>query len=149
MGMQFRPQLRRASRALLAAVALCGGFTLIAPARAVAITSDFSNTPDTTGGVSNGVPTAAVDPADLQFDGSADGPVGGAAQGGYLMAASDGKVYAFGGTAAGQPRDFRLTKPVVDIAGTPSGLGYWLVPPTAGSSPLATPATSGRSAIYD
>ena len=128
MGMQFPPQLRRAPRAVLAAVVLCGGFALISPARAVAATSDLSNPPGEAGGLSNGVPTASVDPAELQFDGSEGGPVGGAAQGGYVMASSDGKIYTFGGAAAaGQPRDFRLTKPVVDIAGTPSGLGYWLV----------------------
>jgi hypothetical protein len=43
------------------------------------------------------------------------------------MASSDGAIYAFGAPAAEAPRDFRLTKPVVDIAGTPSGEGYWLV----------------------
>ena len=124
MGMSFRPRLRRAPRVVLAAVVLCAGFALTSPSRAAADTSDPSGT---TGGVSNGIPTAAVDPADLQFEGSGAAPVGGAAQGGYLMASSDGKVYAFGGAVAGQPRDFRLTKPVVDIAGTPSGQGYWLV----------------------
>src|SRR5205085_3966106 len=94
--------------------------------QAVAATYGITSPPGTSG-VSNGIPSPLVDPAELQFDGSDDAPVGGAPQGGYLMAASDGKVYAFGGAVAGQPRDFRLTKPVVDIAGTPSGQGYWLV----------------------
>jgi len=128
MGMSLRPSLRRAARVVLASLMLSGGFALTSTSRAIAATSDFSNPPGTTGGLSNGVQTAPVDPADLQFEGSGDAPVGGTPQGGYVMASSDGKIYTFGGAVAAEaPRDFRLTKPVVDIAGTPSGQGYWLV----------------------
>lgn len=47
---------------------------------------------------------------------------------GYLLAAADGGVFAYGsapfnGSAGGSP----LNKPVVGIASTPDGAGYWLV----------------------
>jgi hypothetical protein len=54
-------------------------------------------------------------------------PVGGTVDSGYLMAADDGEVLGFGVAAVGSAQDFRLSHPVVDIAGTPSGAGYWLV----------------------
>jgi len=54
-------------------------------------------------------------------------PVGGTLDSGYLMAADDGDVLGFGAAAVGSAKDFRLSHPVVDIAGTPSGAGYWLV----------------------
>ena len=121
--MSSRPRPRRALRAALAVLLLgVGAVGAADPGMAEASAS--------TGGQSNGIPAPSVpgvDPADLEFPGAGSAAVGGASSGGYLMASSEGKVYAFGGAPAGEPRDFRLTKPVVDIAGTPSGLGYWLV----------------------
>ena len=47
---------------------------------------------------------------------------------GYLLAASDGGVFAFGDARfRGSMGGVRLDRPVVDIASTPSGRGYWLV----------------------
>ena len=73
-----------------------------------------------------GAPAVDVD-SDVPVDASGTSPVGGTPNGGYTMVASDGTIYAFGPAAKGSISDFRLTKPIVDIAGTPSGNGYWLV----------------------
>ena len=57
-----------------------------------------------------------------------DGPaVGGAINSGYLMAADSGAVVGFGTADKGSASDLELRRPIVDIAGTPSGNGYWLV----------------------
>jgi hypothetical protein len=47
---------------------------------------------------------------------------------GYLLAASDGGVFAFGDARyRGSMGGMRLNQPIVDIASTPTGRGYWLV----------------------
>ena len=45
---------------------------------------------------------------------------------GYLLAAADGGVFAFGRPFLGSAASLPLDAPVVDIASTPSGNGYWL-----------------------
>jgi hypothetical protein len=54
-------------------------------------------------------------------------PVGGDSAGGYLLGASDGSVYDYGAGAHGSMAGKGLTKPIVGMAGTPSGAGYWMV----------------------
>jgi SpoIID/LytB domain protein len=47
---------------------------------------------------------------------------------GYWVGAADGGVFSFGGAAFhGSTGGMRLNRPVVGMAGTPSGRGYWLV----------------------
>ena len=66
---------------------------------------------------------------------------------GYWLVAADGGVFAFGDASfLGSEGGSRLNSPVVGIAPTPTGNGYWLGRPTAGSSPSATPASSGPKA---
>ncbi len=48
------------------------------------------------------------------------------AGGGYRMAGSDGSVYAFGASYAGQLTGTHLNRPIVAIASTPK-FGYWMV----------------------
>jgi len=45
---------------------------------------------------------------------------------GYWIATDLGQVLAFGGAALASASGFRLTSPIVGIAGHPSGAGYWL-----------------------
>ena len=64
---------------------------------------------------------------------------------GYWLVASDGGIFAFGdarfyGSMGGKP----LNAAVVGMAATPDGKGYWRSPPTAGSSPSATPGSTAR-----
>ena len=67
---------------------------------------------------SNGIGPEAHRAFTLTVD---DGP-------GYVLAGSDGGVFAFGGMAFhGSMGGRRLNDPVVGIAATPSGGGYWLV----------------------
>jgi hypothetical protein len=48
--------------------------------------------------------------------------------GGYLLVASDGGIFAFGDAQFfGSTGAMRLNKPIVGMASTPSGNGYWLV----------------------
>ena len=56
---------------------------------------------------------------------------------GYWLVASDGGIFSFGGARFfGSTGRFKLNKPIVGVASTPSGDGYWLVVrPTAASSP--------------
>ncbi len=66
--------------------------------------------------------------------------------GGYWEVAADGGVFAFGDAGFhGSMGGVRLDRPVVGLAATPDGgaTGRW--PPTAGSSPSATPPTKARS----
>ncbi len=47
---------------------------------------------------------------------------------GYYLVASDGGVFPFGAAAGyGSTGGLRLNKPIVAMAVTPSGRGYWLV----------------------
>ena len=47
---------------------------------------------------------------------------------GYWVGAADGGVFSFGGAAFhGSTGGMRLNRPVVGMAGTPTGRGYWLV----------------------
>jgi hypothetical protein len=41
--------------------------------------------------------------------------------------ASDGGIFAFGAPFLGSTGSIRLNKPIVGIAPTPTGAGYWLV----------------------
>jgi outer membrane protein assembly factor BamB len=64
----------------------------------------------------------------LAFNGQNPYIPGGPAVQGYITAAADGGVFAYGtagwfGSMGGRP----LNKPVVGMAATPSGRGYWLV----------------------
>ena len=66
---------------------------------------------------------------------------------GYWEVASDGGVFAFGtatfhGSMGGKP----LNAPIVGIASTADGRGTGWSPRTAGSSPSATPPSTGRPA---
>ncbi len=45
---------------------------------------------------------------------------------GYWIATNLGQVAAFGGAAAVSAASFKLTRPIVGIAGQPSATGYWL-----------------------
>jgi len=47
---------------------------------------------------------------------------------GYLMDASDGGIFAFGGASFhGSTGNLTLNRPIVGMAATPDGAGYWLV----------------------
>jgi hypothetical protein len=46
---------------------------------------------------------------------------------GYVLAAADGGVFAFGRAFHGSAANLPLLAPIVGIASTPSGDGYWLV----------------------
>ena len=65
--------------------------------------------------------------------------------GGYWMVGSDGGVFSSGDAGFfGSTGGLHLNKPVVGIAATPDGGGTGSWPPTAGSSPMATPSSTGR-----
>ena len=69
------------------------------------------------------------------------------ASGGYWEVASDGGIFAFGGAGFfGSMGGEHLNTPIVGMAATPDGgaTGWW--PPTAASSPSATPASSAPRA---
>jgi len=64
---------------------------------------------------------------------------------GYWEVASDGGIFSFGsahfyGSTGGKA----LNAPIVAMAATPDGGGYWLWPRTAGSSRTAMPTSMGR-----
>ena len=64
---------------------------------------------------------------------------------GYWLVAADGGIFALGDAPfKGSTGGIALNQPVVGMAATPSAraTGWW--PPTAASSPSATPASSGR-----
>jgi hypothetical protein len=61
--------------------------------------------------------------------------------GGYWTVNWVGVVTAFGGAPSfGSPAlsGIKVVRPIVAMASTPDGLGYWLVGSTAASSPTAT-----------
>jgi len=64
---------------------------------------------------------------------------------GYWLAASDGGIFAFGdATYLGSMGGQHLNKPVVGIAGTPTGSGYTEVATTAASSTSGTRSSPAR-----
>ncbi len=70
----------------------------------------------------------AADAANGNLHQLTGGNAGATPNAGYLLAASDGGVFAFGdakylGSMGGRPLD----QPIVGMAGTPDGHGYWLV----------------------
>ena len=68
---------------------------------------------------------------------------------GYWLVESNGGIFAFGDAHFyGSTGGITLANPIVGMAATPDGKGYWLVPPTAGSSPSATPTSTARPAAY-
>ena len=57
------------------------------------------------------------------------------------LTASDGAIFPFGDARFyGSTGALRLNHPIVAMAATPTGAGYWLSPRTAASTPSATPA---------
>ena len=79
-------------------------------------------------------------PADL------NGPIVGiAAYGsGYWLVGEDGGVFAYGNTFYGSAETLHLNAPVVGIASTPDGLGYYIVAADGGLLPLAMPSIRAR-----
>ncbi|MGH9066675.1 MAG: twin-arginine translocation signal domain-containing protein, partial [Acidimicrobiales bacterium] len=69
--------------------------------------------------------------------------------GGWLVSRS-GAVYSFGGAGyhggVGAADSRPLARPVVGMAATPTGKGYWLVASDGACSPSATPASTARPA---
>ena len=64
---------------------------------------------------------------------------------GYWSVASDGGVFSYGdANFYGSTGSIHLNKPIVGMAPTPSGKGYWLVAPTAASSPSVMPTSTAR-----
>jgi hypothetical protein len=78
-------------------------------------------------GAGNALPGDPV-PADIRpFGVGADGPAA-RRPSGYRLVASDGGIFAFGDAGFfGSTGALALAKPIVGMAGTPSGGGYWLV----------------------
>ena len=67
--------------------------------------------------------------------------------GGYWLVASDGGIFAFGDAVFyGSTGGMTLNRPIVGMAATPTGAGTGWWPPTAGSSPSATPSSTARPA---
>ena len=67
--------------------------------------------------------------------------------GGYWLVASDGGIFNYGDAGFyGSTGSIHLNKPIVGMAATPDGTatGWW--PPTAGSSPTATPGSTAPGA---
>ena len=65
--------------------------------------------------------------------------------GGYWLVASDGGIFAFGNaTFYGSMGGKSLNQPIVGIAATPDGRATGRWPPTAASSPSATPSSTAR-----
>lgn len=62
----------------------------------------------------------------LSVAAASDSPANASSTGGYLLAAADGGVFAFGRPFLGSAASLPLDAPVVDIASTPGGNGYWL-----------------------
>ena len=59
--------------------------------------------------------------------------------------ASDGGIFSYGDAPfSGSTGALRLNEPVVGMAAAPDGGGYWLVAPTAASSPTAARPTRAR-----
>ncbi len=63
---------------------------------------------------------------------------------GYWLVASDGGIFTFGDANFYGSTGAILNKPIVGMAPTPDGraTGWW--PPTAASSPSATPTSTAR-----
>ena len=60
--------------------------------------------------------------------------------------ATDGGIFAFGDAGFyGSTGGMHLNQPIVGMAATPDGHGYWLVAPTAASSPSGTPRFYGST----
>ena len=76
-------------------------------------------------------------------------PVGGVANAGYLLAGSDGGVYAFGAAFRGSAGNLRLQAPIVDLAGTPSGEGYWMTASDGGIFAFGDAGFFGSTASLD
>ena len=82
---------------------------------------------------------AGTPPVNLQHPCSA--PSGG--PNGYDLTASDGGVFTFGNLQfCGSTGGYPLDAPIIGMATTHDGGGYWLVATEAGCSPSATPAST-------
>src|SRR5947209_2881101 len=76
------------------------------------------------------VPAVPTVPDAISLGVALQQPIVGAARsgGGFVLAASDGGVFALGGAPyRGSMGGHRLNRPIVGVATTPSGNGYWLV----------------------
>ena len=68
---------------------------------------------------------------------------------GYWLVASDGGIFTFGDAVfVGSTGSIHLNQPIVGMAPMPDGRGYCCAPPTAGSSPSATPLSPDRPAPF-
>ena len=66
---------------------------------------------------------------------------------GYWLDASDGGIFTYPNNIFfGSTGGLTLNAPMVGMASTPDNQGYWLVAPTAASSPLAMPCSSAHAA---
>jgi len=64
---------------------------------------------------------------------------------GYWLVATDGGVFSYGDAKFyGSTGAIHLNQPIVNMEATPDGLGYWLSPATAVSSPTVMPSSTDR-----
>jgi hypothetical protein len=78
-------------------------------------------------GLAGALPLAAASAPAVHADGAAPAAVGGEVSGGYVVGASDGGVYNFGARDFGSLGGTKLAQPIVGLASTVSGAGYWMV----------------------
>ena len=92
------------------------------------IYGNTSSLPASTTGASIPPPTTSTGPTTTTTAPPTSTPVRAAHQHGYLLAAGDGGIFAFGAAQFhGSTGKMRLTAPITGIAPTPDHGGYWLV----------------------